>query len=175
MTAELPPGEFSQCAFTTGSQSFTQSCVFDSAVADTPLHEACRLAYFFFAFLALDFLAELVDAFFTAGLGLPFFAGLALTFFAGATGSGAGGVEGVGEGAAASNIIFSACPLASDPSEVDRDEINSWLLVKVMLAVWVYEVKVFETMVLSLTPHSPAESSITVPFEPLVPDKDPFS
>jgi len=142
MTAELPPGEFSHCAFTTGSQSFTQSCVFDSAVADTPLHEACRLAYFFFAFLALDFLAELVDAFFTAGLGLPFFAGLALTFFAGATGSGAGGVEegvdeGVGEGAAASIIIFSACPVASDPSEVERDEINSRLLVKVMLAVWV--------------------------------------
>ena len=118
----------------------------------------------------------MVDAFFTAGLGLPFFAGLALTFFAGATGSGAGGVEeGVGVGAAASIIIFSACPVASDPSEVDRDEINSWLLVKVMLAVWVYEVKVFETMVLSLTPHSPAESSITVPFEALVPDKDPFS
>ena len=87
----------------------------------------------------------MVDAFFTAGLGLPFFAGLALTFFAGATGSGAGGVggvgegvdEGVGEGAAASIIIFSACPVASDPSEVERDEINSRLLVKVMLAVWV--------------------------------------
>ena len=83
-----------------------------------------------------------------------------------------GGVEG---GAAASIIIFSACPVASDPPEVERDEVNSRLLVKVMLAVWVYEVKVFETMVLSLTPHSPRESSITVPFEALVPYKDPFS
>ena len=81
----------------------------------------------------------------------------------------------MGEGAAASMIIFSACPVASDPPEVERDEVNSRLLVKVMLAVWVYEVKVFETMVLSLTPHSPAESSITVPFEALVPYRDPFS
>lgn len=72
----------------------------------------------------------------------------------------------MGGGAAAKAMIFSACPSPTDPSEVENDDSVTWpSCASVVLVVCVEDEKMFEVIVRSVTPHSPKESSICVPFE----------